>query len=116
MIVSWGVAWFWQCDVVHRCLGSQVSRYRIRWRPWPLSVTNPPPSITIRRLGLRTFAVARIEIVTGAAPQEKRITPPARTAATTRAEVQLAGVPWPTTWSALAVPAARQGQRSRTHR
>src|ERR1700727_16613 len=25
-IVSCGVAWFWQCDVVHTCLGSHVSR------------------------------------------------------------------------------------------
>ena len=36
--------------------------------------------------------VGRIAIVTGAAPQEKRITPPARTAETTRADVQLAGL------------------------
>jgi hypothetical protein len=44
-----------------------------------------------------TFAVAAILIVTGRGPQSKRITPPARTAATTAAEVQLAGVPRPTT-------------------
>jgi hypothetical protein len=34
-------------------------------------------------------------IVTGLGPQAKRMTPPARTAATTAAEVQLAAVPRP---------------------
>ena len=43
-----------------------------------------------------TFAVASIRIVTGPGPQSKRMTPPSRTAATTAAEVQLAGVPCPT--------------------
>jgi hypothetical protein len=38
-------------------------------------------------------------IVTGRGPQEKVITPPAATAATTACEVQLAGVPSPMTWS-----------------
>lgn len=48
-------------------------------------------------LALRTFAVAVILIVTGAAPQENVITPPAATAETTAADVQLAAVPLPTT-------------------
>jgi hypothetical protein len=38
-------------------------------------------------------------IVTGRGPQEKVITPPAATAATTACEVQLAEVPSPMTWS-----------------
>jgi hypothetical protein len=38
-------------------------------------------------------------ITTGSGPQEKVMTPPAATAVTTAAEVQLAGVPLPTTWS-----------------
>jgi hypothetical protein len=44
-----------------------------------------------------TFAVALILIVTGLGPHENRMIPPARTAATTAAEEQLAAVPWPTT-------------------
>ena len=46
---------------------------------------------------LITLAVAFMLIVTGSGPHEKRMIPPARTAATTAAEVQLAGVPRPTT-------------------
>jgi hypothetical protein len=72
--------------------------YRIRRRPVPLSVTKPPPSRTTNRLVFLTFAVACILIVTGFGPHEKRMIPPARTAATTAPEVQLAGVPRPTTW------------------
>nr|WP_238434858.1 MULTISPECIES: hypothetical protein [unclassified Frankia] len=44
-----------------------------------------------------TLAVAVIVMVTGFGPQLKVMTPPAATAATTAAEVQLAGVPLPTT-------------------
>src|ERR1700722_2436414 len=77
----------------------------------PLRVTRPPPSMTTRRLRLTTFAVACIRIVTGAGPHENRITPPWRTAATTRSEVQLAGVPWPTTRSARAGPAPANASR-----
>jgi hypothetical protein len=44
-----------------------------------------------------TFAVACIRIVTGFGPHEKRMIPPARTAATTADEVQLAAVPPPMT-------------------
>jgi hypothetical protein len=44
-----------------------------------------------------TLAVALILMVTGFGPQENRMIPPARTAATTAAEVQLAAVPRPTT-------------------
>jgi hypothetical protein len=42
-------------------------------------------------------AVALSVIVTGSAPQSKVTTPPLATAATTASEVQLAGVPLPTT-------------------
>src|SRR5664279_2789798 len=48
---------------------------------------------------LRTFAVWVSVIVIGLAPQLKVITPPAVTADTTAADVQLAGVPSPMTWS-----------------
>jgi hypothetical protein len=44
-----------------------------------------------------TLAVVVILIVTGLGPHENRMIPPARTAATTAAEVQLAAVPRPTT-------------------
>jgi hypothetical protein len=40
-----------------------------------------------------TFAVLRIVMTTGAGPQEKRMIPPARTAATTAADVQLRAFP-----------------------
>jgi hypothetical protein len=46
-------------------------------------------------------------IVTGRGPQEKVITPPAATAATTACEVQLAGVPSPMTWSGWLVLTGR---------
>ena len=48
-------------------------------------------------LSLNTLAVALILIVTGFGPQLKVITPPLATAATTACEVQLSGVPLPTT-------------------
>ena len=48
-------------------------------------------------LVLRTLAVAVITMVTGRGPQENAITPPAATAWTTACDVQLPGVPWPTT-------------------
>ena len=73
--------------------------YRIRRASWPSSVTWPPPSITTSGLSLKTFAVAAIVIVTGFGPQSKVMTPPLATALTTAAEVQLAGVPLPITWS-----------------
>jgi hypothetical protein len=50
-----------------------------------------------------TFAVAPILIVTGLRPHENRMIPPARTAATTEADVQLAAVPCPTIWVACDV-------------
>jgi hypothetical protein len=43
-----------------------------------------------------TLAVVLILIATGFGPHENRMVPPARTAATTAADVQLAAVPWPT--------------------
>jgi len=58
---------------------------------------------------LRTLAVALITMVTGRGPQENVITPPAATARTTACEVQLAGVPWPITWSGWAVLTAGAG-------
>ena len=67
--------------------------------PPPLSVTFPPPSSTTRWLVFATVAVAVMVIVTGSGPQLNVMTPPAATAATTAADVQLAGVPFPITWS-----------------
>jgi hypothetical protein len=52
------------------------------------------------------FAVCIIVIVTGSGPQLKVMTPPMATAWTTAAEVQLAAVPSPMTWSGCAVLAA----------
>jgi hypothetical protein len=55
------------------------------------------------------LAVAVILIVTGSGPHENRMIPPARTAATTAADVQLAAVPRPTTrlgWDVSTGPAA----------
>src|SRR5690348_2510798 len=106
-MTSRGVAWSWQCDVVHTWAGSQVSMYRIRRAPPPLSVTLPPPSSTTSELVLRTLAVACIMIVTGLAPQLKVITPPLATAATTAPDVQLAAVPLPITWSGWEVSTGR---------
>src|SRR5689334_21515203 len=68
----------------------------MRRLPPPLSVTRPPPSSTTWLLALRTFAVAVIVMVTGAGPQLNVMMPPAATAFTTAADVQLAGVPLPT--------------------
>src|SRR3954447_7167284 len=79
----------------------------MRRLPAPLSVTRPPPSSTTRREVLTTFAVVASVIVTGFRPQEKRMTPPLATAATTAAEVQPAGVPRPTTRSGCEVSTAR---------
>jgi hypothetical protein len=56
---------------------------------------------------LRTFAVAFMVMVTGAGPQENVMIPPAATAETTAAEVQLAGVPLPTTRLGCVVSTAR---------
>jgi hypothetical protein len=49
------------------------------------------------------LAVCVIVIVTGSGPQLKVMTPPMATAWTTAAEVQLAAVPSPMTWSGWAV-------------
>jgi hypothetical protein len=56
---------------------------------------------------LRTFAVAVIVIVTGAGPQLNVMTPPRATASTTARDVQLAGVPVPTTRVGREVSTAR---------
>src|SRR5690349_18513660 len=107
-MLSCGASWSWQCEVVMPCAASQVFRYRILRFPAPLSVTLPPPSSTIfGPAALRTLAVAAIVIVTGSGPQENVITPPAATAATTAAEVQLPGVPSPITRVGLLVSSAR---------
>lgn len=79
----------------------------MRRLPAPLSVTLPPPSSTTRDTALRTFAVAAIVITTGRGPQENVMTPPAATAATTAADVQLAGVPLPTVRAGCEVSTAR---------
>jgi hypothetical protein len=63
-----------------------------------------------------TLAVAVILMVTGAGPHEKRMIPPARTAATTAAEVHEAGVPWPTTRALDALPAAGASRAAQTSR
>src|SRR5260370_11418495 len=77
---------------------AQVSENRIRRLPPPLSVTRPRPSSTTRCLVLGTRAVAVIKIVTGLLPQSNLMIPPAATARTTAADVQLAGPPSPITW------------------
>src|ERR1035437_7833533 len=79
----------------------------MRCRPSPLSVPSPPPSRTPCGLVFMTLAVVVILIVTGLGPHENRMIPPARTAATTAAEVQLAAVPRPTTRLGWDVPAGR---------
>jgi hypothetical protein len=56
---------------------------------------------------LFTFAVDVIAIVTGFGPQLNVMIPPAATARTTAAEVQLAGRPLPITWSGCRVSTAR---------
>jgi hypothetical protein len=84
----------------------QVSMDRIRILPPPLSVTLPRPSMTIW-LPATMFAVAVIVIVTGLGPQLKVMMPPRATAWTTAAELQLAAVPVPMTWSGRAVLTAR---------
>src|SRR4029450_254871 len=97
-----------QWSVAQPSVGSQVFMYRIRRASWPSSVTRPPPSSTTSGLLLNTRAVAAILIVTGCGPQSNVMTPPLATALTTAAEVQLAGLPLPTTWSgdeASAAPA-----------
>jgi hypothetical protein len=63
-----------------------------------------------------TLAVALILIVTGLRPHEKRMSPPARTAAATAAEVQLAAVPWPTTRLAREVSTGRPAAGTGTGR
>src|SRR5690606_9496948 len=58
----------------------------------------PPPSMTTFSLrSLKTLAVSSSVIVTGSWPQSKVTTPPLATAATKALDVQLAGVPLPTT-------------------
>jgi hypothetical protein len=80
----------------------------MRRLPAPLSVTLPPPSSTIRGpCAFRTLAMAVMVIVTGAGPQLNVMMPPAATALTTAAEVQLAGLPEPMTWSGWLVSTAR---------
>src|SRR5262245_18075670 len=105
-----GWSWSWQCEVVWTWAASQVFMYRIRRRPPPLSVTFPPPSMTMSGpVSLRILAVASSVIVTGSGPQSKVRTPPAATASTTAADVQLAGVPVPMTlsgWDVSAGPAS----------
>src|SRR5689334_443940 len=79
----------------------------MRREPPPSRVTRLPPSSTTWLTELRTFAVAVILIVTGSGPQLKVVMPPAATALTTAAEVQLAGVPLPTVRVGWLVSTAR---------
>src|SRR2546423_1249678 len=92
---SCGVSWSWQCEVVQHCAGSQVSWYRMRRWPPPLSVILPPPSMITRELAFRTFAVSCRVMVSGAGPQLNVTIPPTAIAETSSSEVQLAGVPLP---------------------
>src|ERR1700733_238495 len=100
-----GYGWSTQSSVDQ--VPAHVSEYRIRRLPPPLSVTRPPPSNTTRRRVLITLAVLVITIVTGLGPQLKVMMPPAATARTTAADVQLAGRPFPITWLGCPVPTAR---------
>src|SRR5215472_1962732 len=100
-----GYGWLTQSLVDH--LPAQVSENRIRRWPPPLSVTRPPPSSTTRCLVLGTRAVAVITIVTGLLPQSNLMIPPLKTARTTAADVQLAGLPSPITWFGWLVLTAR---------
>src|SRR5690348_18221590 len=63
--------------------------------------------MTTAELVLRTLSVRETLIVTGAGPQANVITPPFVTAAARAADVQLAGVPRPTTRVGFEVSAAR---------
>ena len=54
-----------------------------------------------------TLAVLAITIVTGLGPQWNVMMPPAATARTTAADVQLAGLPSPITWLGCPVSSAR---------
>ncbi len=63
--------------------------------------------MTTRWLVLRILAVVVILIVTGSEPQSNVMMPPAATAATTARDVQLAGVPLPTTRDGREVSTAR---------
>src|SRR5690242_17064299 len=75
--------------------------------PPPLSVTLPPPSITMSGpVSLKILAGRSSVIVTGSGPQSNVITPPAATAAMTASPVQLAAVPSPTTVRGLATSAS----------
>src|SRR5580698_9054962 len=91
-----GYGWLTQSSVDH--VPAQVSEYRIRRLPAPLSVTSPPPSSTTRWRVFGTLAVAVMTIVTGFEPHLNLMIPPSATARTTAADVQLAGVPVPITW------------------
>src|ERR1043165_8316262 len=69
----------------------------MRRTPSPERVTRPPPSMTMRGpWSLRTLAVAVMVMIIGAGPQSNVMMPPAATALTTAADVQLAAVPVPT--------------------
>src|SRR6185295_6949032 len=61
--------------------------------PPPLSVTVPPPSITVSCVNVICEVTV---IVIGAAPQSKTMVPPAVAATCNAAAVQLPGVPSPT--------------------
>ncbi len=74
-------------------------------------MTSPPPSSTTWWLVFRTLAVAVMVIVTGFGPQLNVMMPPLATALTTAADVQLAGVPVPMTWSGWLVFTAAPGPR-----
>ena len=99
--VSRGWSYVSQCALLKGI--SQAFKYRMRVLPPPLSVTLPPPSITVSpSLSAPPTLLMRIccvsVIVTGAAPQLKVMTPaPSGRRRRARAAVQLAAVPVPTT-------------------
>jgi len=100
-----GYGWLTQSSVDQ--VPAHVSEYRIRRLPPPLRLIKPPPSSTTERRVLITRTVVVITIVTGLGPQLKVIMPPAATSRTTAADVQLAGLPLPITWSGCLVLTAR---------
>src|SRR5689334_10590460 len=78
----------------------------MRVLPPPLSVTLPPPSITVSSLTSACFVTV---MVMGASPQSKVITPPLAIAGSSADSVQLLGSPLPSTVVGLEVAAAWMG-------
>jgi hypothetical protein len=86
------------CNVtrVFRAMKLPLLKLRIRTAFCPSRVTRLPPSMVVLTL-MGRFMVAVIGMVTGAVPQLNVMTPPRVTAVFSALNVQLAGVPVPTT-------------------